>query len=56
VAVVAGAEGDGLSPAALACADVRVRIPMSSGVDSLNVNVAVGIALERLRPAPSRGR
>jgi tRNA G18 (ribose-2'-O)-methylase SpoU len=56
VAVVAGAEGDGLSPAALACADVRARIPMSSGVDSLNVNVAVGIALERLRPAPGRGR
>lgn len=46
--VVAGAEGAGLSDAALATADVAVRIPMAPGVDSLNVTVAVGIVLARL--------
>jgi tRNA G18 (ribose-2'-O)-methylase SpoU len=51
VALLAGAEGNGLSPDALTSADLRVRIPMASGVDSLNVTVAVGIALERLRTA-----
>jgi tRNA G18 (ribose-2'-O)-methylase SpoU len=50
--LVAGAEGQGLSDAALALADVRVRIPMQPGVDSLNLAVALGIALSRLgRPA-----
>ena len=28
---------------------MRIRIPMTRGVDSLNVTVAVGIALDRLR-------
>jgi tRNA G18 (ribose-2'-O)-methylase SpoU len=49
LAVLAGAEGEGLMPESLAAADLRVRIPMANGVDSLNVNVAVGIALDRLR-------
>ena len=40
-----GTEGSGLSPAALAAADVRVRIPMAPGVDSLNVATAAAIAL-----------
>ena len=44
-----GGEGSGLSPGALAAADSRVRIPMDSTVDSLNVVVAAGIALDRLR-------
>lgn len=44
VAVLLGAEGPGLSPAALAAADVRVRIPMASGVDSLNVATAAAVA------------
>lgn len=48
VAVLAGSEGTGLTGAALDRADVRVRIPMASSVDSLNVAVAVGIALHRL--------
>src|SRR3954447_8834137 len=39
-AVLLGAEGPGLTDAALAAADVRVRIPMASGVDSLNVAAA----------------
>jgi tRNA G18 (ribose-2'-O)-methylase SpoU len=47
-AVLVGAEGPGLSTAALAGADRRVRIPMASGVDSLNVATAAAIALHRL--------
>jgi len=50
VALLAGAEGEGLGAEALAMADVHVRIPMADGVDSLNVNVAVGIALHSLAP------
>jgi tRNA G18 (ribose-2'-O)-methylase SpoU len=48
IALVVGAEGDGLSPAVEAAADYRVRIPISDGVDSLNLAVAAGIALSRL--------
>ena len=40
-----GAEGSGLTPEALSAADVRVRIPIAAGVDSLNVVVAAGIAM-----------
>lgn len=46
---VVGAEGAGLSDAALAMADARVRIPIDPDTDSLNVTVAAAIALERLR-------
>lgn len=46
--LVVGAEGPGLSEAALAAADVHLRIAMSPGVDSLNVAVAAGIALSHL--------
>ena len=49
IALVAGAEGPGLSPAALAAAETSVRIPLDSRSDSLNVVVAVAIALQRLR-------
>jgi tRNA G18 (ribose-2'-O)-methylase SpoU len=45
VVLLAGAEGPGLSAAALAHADVRVTIPMTGCVDSLNVAIAVSIAL-----------
>jgi tRNA G18 (ribose-2'-O)-methylase SpoU len=45
VAVVVGAEGPGLSAAALEAAGRRVRIPMASGTDSVNVATAAGIAL-----------
>jgi tRNA G18 (ribose-2'-O)-methylase SpoU len=48
VAVLVGNEGDGLSPGAVAAADVAVTIPMRPGVDSLNVAVATGIALHHL--------
>lgn len=49
VALLLGTEGQGLSDGALARADRRVRISMETGVDSLNVSVAAGIALHRLR-------
>jgi tRNA G18 (ribose-2'-O)-methylase SpoU len=44
VALLLGAEGPGLTPEALAAADVRVRIPMATGVDSLNVATAAAVA------------
>ena len=43
-ALLLGSEGPGLSEPALAAADLRVRIPMSPGVDSLNVAAAAAIA------------
>jgi tRNA G18 (ribose-2'-O)-methylase SpoU len=49
IAVVAGHEGDGLSDAALDACTHRARIPMTDGVDSLNVAVAMSIALYELR-------
>jgi tRNA G18 (ribose-2'-O)-methylase SpoU len=51
VALVLGAEGDGLSPRAVQASDVVVRVPMSGGVDSLNVAAASAVALWALRPA-----
>lgn len=47
-ALLVGGEGYGLSEAALAVCDLRVRIAMVPGVDSLNVASAAGIALHRL--------
>jgi tRNA G18 (ribose-2'-O)-methylase SpoU len=49
VALVLGAEGDGLSRAALAASDTVVTIPMMHGVDSLNVASASAVALYALR-------
>ncbi len=48
VALVLGAEGPGLSMAALAATDRRIRIPMVEGVDSVNVATAAAIALSAL--------
>ena len=47
-AVLLGAEGPGLSAGALAAADRLVRIPMSGGVDSLNVATAAAVAFAHL--------
>ncbi|MET7717788.1 RNA methyltransferase [Streptomyces sp. NPDC005407] len=44
VALMLGAEGDGLSTQALVAADEWVRIPMAHGVDSLNVGAAAAVA------------
>ena len=48
LAVVLGAEGDGLSPATIADCDYKVMIPMSHGVDSLNVAAASAVAFWQL--------
>lgn len=48
IAVMLGAEGPGLTPAALELADVRARIPLQAGADSLNVGHAAAIALAHL--------
>ena len=47
-AVLLGAEGPGLTPEALAAAAHLVRIPMATGVDSLNVSTAAAIAFAHL--------
>lgn len=44
LAVVLGAEGDGLKDATIAACDLVVRIPMAGGVDSLNVAAAGAVA------------
>lgn len=47
-ALLLGAEGPGLSRAALDASDVRVAIPMRRGVDSLNVAAAAAVAFWEL--------
>jgi tRNA G18 (ribose-2'-O)-methylase SpoU len=50
LAVLVGAEGPGLTEAAMRSSDLRVRIPMSRGTDSLNVATAAALAFyERAR-------
>jgi len=50
VAVLVGAEGPGLTETTMRASDVRVRIPMSRGTDSLNVATAAALAFyERVR-------
>jgi tRNA (guanosine-2'-O-)-methyltransferase len=44
-AIVFGNESDGVSPEALAQADVRIRIPMFGMAQSLNLSVSAGIIL-----------
>ena len=48
---VLGTEGHGLSDETFDHADVRVRIPMSGALDSLNVATAAGIVLQRISEA-----
>ena len=54
--LLVGAEGPGLSAAALAAADRLVRIAMAPGVDSINVAAATAVALHHLGrlPPPQR--
>lgn len=50
VALLLGAEGPGLTEEAMRATDVRARIPMSPGTDSLNVATAAAMAFyERVR-------
>ncbi|MCT7657573.1 TrmH family RNA methyltransferase [Mycobacterium deserti] len=53
VAVLVGAEGPGLTERTMRASDLRVRIPMSRGTDSLNVATAAALAFyDRMRSAP----
>jgi tRNA G18 (ribose-2'-O)-methylase SpoU len=47
-ALLFGAEGPGLTAGALAAADLQVRIPMATGVDSLNVATAAAVAFHEV--------
>lgn len=49
LAILLGTEGDGLSHATIAACDWTARIPMSHGVDSLNVAAASAVAFWQLR-------
>lgn len=44
LAIVLGTEGDGLAKETIADCDYTVKIPMSHGVDSLNVAAASAVA------------
>jgi tRNA G18 (ribose-2'-O)-methylase SpoU len=55
-ALVIGNEGDGLSERWLRAADVRVRIPMREGIDSLNAAAAAAVAFYALAPDGPTGR
>ena len=48
LAVVLGTEGDGLKQTTIAACDYTVKIPMSHGVDSLNVAAASAVAFWQL--------
>ena len=49
LALVLGTEGDGLADAVIESCDYTVKIPMSHGVDSLNVAAAAAVAFWELR-------
>lgn len=48
IAIVLGTEGDGLAADTIASCDYTVKIPMSHGVDSLNVAAASAVAFWQL--------
>ena len=48
LAIILGTEGDGLSSSTIADCDYTVKIPMSHGVDSLNVAAASAVAFWQL--------
>ena len=48
LAIVLGTEGDGLATGTIASCDYTVKIPMSHGVDSLNVAAASAVAFWQL--------
>ncbi|MBQ4166478.1 MAG: RNA methyltransferase, partial [Oscillospiraceae bacterium] len=48
LAVILGTEGSGLSDETIAKSDFTVQIPMSHGVDSLNVAAASAVAFWQL--------
>ena len=56
LAVVLGTEGDGLAASTIAACDYTVRIPMSHGVDSLNVAAASAVAFYALCLTKEQGK
>ena len=48
LALILGTEGDGLSSSTISACDLTVKIPMSHGVDSLNVAAASAVAFWQL--------
>ena len=52
LAIILGTEGDGLSKTTIADCDYTVKIPMSHGVDSLNVAAAGAVAFWQLGKRP----
>jgi len=56
LAVLLGTEGAGLSERWSTGATVRARIPMTAGIDSLNVAAAAAVACYALARTPSAGR
>ena len=48
LAIILGTEGDGLADSTIAACDFTVKIPMSHGVDSLNVAAASAVAYWQL--------
>ena len=53
LALILGTEGDGLAEETIADCDYTVRIPMSHGVDSLNVAAASAVAFWQLGRGPT---
>jgi len=54
-ALAVGGEGEGLRQLVRRRADFEVSLPMAPGVESLNVSVAAGVALNKLCVRPRRG-
>ena len=50
LALAIGSEGEGLSERWLGAADLRVRIAMQGGIDSLNAAAAAAVAFHALAP------
>lgn len=48
LALIFGAEGEGLTEQTMAAAHLRVRIPLADGIDSLNVGAAAAVAFYAL--------
>ncbi|MGO9065203.1 MAG: 23S rRNA (guanosine(2251)-2'-O)-methyltransferase RlmB [Myxococcaceae bacterium] len=60
LALVVGAEGEGVRPGVLGHSDFRLRIPLAPGLGSLNASVAAAlflyeVARQRAKPAARRG-
>ncbi len=50
IAILLGAEGPGLTQQAMNASDHRIKIPLVTSADSLNISVAAAVALHRLIP------